>query len=78
MKLDFSCSGLLLLHYTFRHTYNVPFVCTDISKQLACMKLGSRRKISLCSTAGFIQASCYVGYLVHTCQLPIDSTNILQ
>ena len=30
----------------------------DISRQLACMKLGSRENISLCSTAGFIQAGC--------------------
>ena len=36
-------------------------------RQPACMKLG----ISLYSTAGFTHACC-LGYLVHTCNLPMD------
>ena len=43
----------------------------DISRQLACMKLGSReiyQPIQYC----WVHTCRLLGYLVHTCHLPID------
>ena len=49
----------------------VQFALLDISRQLACMKLGSRGKhqpMQYC----WVHTSQLLGYLVHTCHLPID------
>ena len=47
----------------------------DISRQLACTKLGSRgkyRPMQYC----WVHTSRLLGYLVHTCHLPIDIQQI--
>ena len=47
----------------------------DISRQLACTKLGSRGKyqpVQYC----WVHTSRLLGYLVHTCRLPIDIQQI--
>ena len=49
----------------------VQFDLLDISRQLACMKLGSRGKhqpMQYC----WVHTSQLLGYLIHTCHLPID------
>ena len=49
----------------------VQFALLDISRQLSCMKLGSRGKhqpMQYC----WVYTSQLLGYLVHTCHLPID------
>ena len=51
-----------------QHFHNI---LLDISRQLACMKLGSReiyQPIQYC----WIHTCRLLGYLVHTCNLPID------
>ena len=47
----------------------------DISRQLACMKLGSRGKYQPMHYC-WIHTSWLLGYLVHTCHLPIDIQQI--
>ena len=48
----------------------------DISRQLACMKLGSRGKYQPMQYC-WVHTSWLLGYLVHTCHLPIDIQQIL-
>ena len=47
----------------------------DISRQLACTKLGSRGKYQPMQY-GWVRTSRLLGYLVHTCHLPIDIQQI--
>ena len=49
----------------------------DISRQLACMKLGSRGKYQPTQYC-WVRTNQLLGYLVHTCHLPIDIQQILQ
>ena len=47
----------------------------DIYRQLACMKIGSRGKYQPMQYC-WVDTSWLLGYLVHTCHLPIDIQQI--
>ena len=57
------------VHATYTFTY---MYLLDISRQLACMKLGRREKYQ---PIQYCWAGC-LGYPVHTCHLPIDIQQI--
>ena len=72
---DYMSPCIMLYKYISQHISTLHWYLLDISRQLACMKLGSRGKyqpVQYC----WVHTSWLLGYLVHTCHLSIDIQQI--